>query len=132
MICTVLFFMGLAYFAWRNKRFKLMVFLLALALLSGVILFKAMKEMNQLADHPIGERRLNILQTAMILKNGQPEGQVFLDKVEELSKDDGVFSNSDYDQIKVYLPENVVKEFNAHYEGGDAEEAALNDITGAK
>ena len=134
-ICTTLFFIALAYFAWRKgtKVFKVISFLLILlSIFTFVVLHKAERQIYELADKPIGERRGTILQTSFLIMNGTPEGDALIVKVEQLAKDDGIFSNRDYDQIANMLPANVIKEVNAHYPHAEQEENALIEITGAK
>lgn len=129
-VSTVLFLLLIAYLLWRKKYKKSAIGVTVFAVLSFFILIKAEDNYLATADAPIGERRLEILERSMLALYPTDAGKPFLQQIEQLTKDDGVFSNRDYERVKSQIPSDITDMVNQKFPNSAQEESALVAIVG--
>ncbi|NWK51861.1 hypothetical protein HYG89_04685 [Acinetobacter sp. SwsAc5] len=125
---TIGFFALLTGFLiYKKKKVAALIFgvITAVSVLSTVQMYKSAVELN---DQPISQRRGQIISVALMTATQSPAGLNFIKLVEFASKDN-VITNAEYNQLRPFIPNEVIAEVNSKYPDAEAEERHYSRTT---
>ena len=128
IVSAVLFLILLSAYLGYKRKIKTAIAFGILSIISCFTAFSMYQDSKELKELAIGDRRSQILSSALIAASLHSDGQAFIEKVEELGKD-GKITNADYAILRPMIPNQIVADVDRKFPDAKREEMYLSRIS---